>query len=138
MTSGQARMETRIMTDAMIAEAIRAAGGAQGAQVAGAGQAAAIDPAAVAKFEVAMETPEVTAIPFAQQVSEAWRTAQDNNQGIIHRIKALSEMSDMHGPASGNLLELQYEVANLAFQQEVVTSVAKKASDAISTLVKNG
>ena len=32
MISGQARMETRIMTDAMIVEAIRAAGGAQGAQ----------------------------------------------------------------------------------------------------------
>ena len=43
----------------------------------------------------------------------------------------------MHAPAAGNLIELQYEVMNLAFQQEVVTKVADKASTAIQTLVKN-
>ena len=36
------------------------------------------------------------------------------------------------------LSTLQYEVANLSFQQEIVTNIAKKASDAVSTLVKNG
>ena len=43
----------------------------------------------------------------------------------------------MHGPSAGEMVELQYEVMNLAFQQEVVTKVADKASTAIQTLVKN-
>jgi type III secretion system YscI/HrpB-like protein len=43
----------------------------------------------------------------------------------------------MHGPSSGNLVELQYEVMNLSFQQEVVTKVADKSANAIQTLVKN-
>ena len=43
----------------------------------------------------------------------------------------------MHGPSLGEMVELQYEVMNLAFQQEVVTKVADKSSNAIQTLVKN-
>ena len=43
----------------------------------------------------------------------------------------------MHGPSSRELVELQYEVMNLSFQQEVVTKVADKASTAIQTLIKN-
>ena len=43
----------------------------------------------------------------------------------------------MHGPSAGDLVELQYEVMNLSFQQEVVTKVADKSSNAIQTLVKN-
>ena len=35
------------------------------------------------------------------------------------------------------LTELQYEVHNLAFQQEVVAKVADKSSNAIQTLIKN-
>ena len=46
-------------------------------------------------------------------------------------------MGSLHGPASGELLELQYEVMNLSFQQEVVTKVADKSSSAIQTLIKN-
>ena len=82
-------------------------------------------------------TDAVAAVPFASEVSAAWRSAQANNQGILHRIRALSQLERMHGPASRELVELQYEVANLAFQQEVVTKVADKTSNAIQTLVKN-
>ena len=78
-----------------------------------------------------------TIIVFSS-VATSWRSAQVNNQGILHRIRALTELRHLHGPAAGELVELQYEVANLSFQQEVVTSIAKKASNAVETLVKNG
>ena len=73
----------------------------------------------------------------ASEASAAWRSAQANNQGILHRIRALSQLGRMHGPAAEELVELQYEVMNLSFQQEVVTKVADKSSNAIQTLVKN-
>ena len=79
----------------------------------------------------------VDPIPFASEASAAWRTAQANNQGILHRIRALSQLDRMHGPSGPEMIELQYEVMNLAFQQEVVTKVADKSSNAIQTLIKN-
>ena len=131
------------MTESMIVEAVRAAGGPQVAAAVD-DQAAQVektaDPAAVARFQAAMgvqDAAEVDPVPFASEVSAAWRSAQANNQGILHRIRALSQLERMHGPASRELVELQYEVANLAFQQEVVTKVADKTSNAIQTLVKN-
>ena len=125
------------MTESMIVEAVRAAGGSPLAAVdpAAVGPTTSVaDPAAVARFDAAME---VTPIPFASEASAAWRSAQANNQGILHRIRALSELHRMHGPSAGDLVELQYEVMNLSFQQEVVTKVADKSSNAIQTLVKN-
>ena len=131
------------MTETMIVEAVRAAGGPQ-AVAAVDDQAAQVektaDPAAVARFQAAMgvqDAAEVDPVPFASEVSAAWRSAQVNNQGILHRIRALSQLERMHGPAAGELVELQYEVMNLSFQQEVVTKVADKTSNAIQTLVKN-
>ena len=131
------------MTEAMIVEAVRAAGGSQ-KTVADPGAVNAsvpvADPSAVSRFNAAMGvqgTTEVDPVPFASEVSAAWRSAQVNNQGILHRIRALSQLERMHGPSSGELVELQYEVMNLSFQQEVVTKVADKTSNAIQTLVKN-
>jgi len=131
------------MTESMIVEAIRAAGGSQLAAVDPGAISASVpvaDPSAVSRFNAAMGVQGTTAVdpvPFASEVSAAWRSAQANNQGILHRIRALSQLGRMHGPAAGQLVELQYEVANLAFQQEVVTKVADKTSSAIQTLVKN-
>ncbi len=139
------------MTESMIIEAVRAAGGPQlaaAAPDAGAAPAAVADPDAVARFQAAMGVTGTTGvpsveqtgadpIPFASEASAAWRSAQVNNQGILHRIRALSQLGKMHGPSSVNMVELQYEVMNLAFQQEVVTKVADKSSNAIQTLVKN-
>ena len=131
------------MTESMIVEAVRAAGGPQVAAAVD-DQAAQVektaDPAAVARFQAAMgvqDAAEVDPVPFASEVSAAWRSAQENNQGILHRIRALSRLEGMHGPSSAELVELQYEVMNLSFQQEVVTKVADKSSNAIQTLVKN-
>ena len=131
------------MTESMIVEAVRAAGGPQAAasaQYAANAPAPAADPSAVSRFEAAMGvqgTAGADPVPFASEVSAAWRSAHANNQGILHRIRALSQLERMHGPASGELVELQYEVMNLSFQQEVVAKVADKASNAIQTLVKN-
>ena len=122
-------------------EAIRASQSAAAAQTAG--QAAAAGPSAppsasaVAKFEAAMAPDAPTAIPFVSQASAAWRSAQANNQGMIHRIRALAELQGRHSLSAAELVELQYEVMNLSFQQEVVTKVADKTSTAVQTLIKN-
>ncbi len=129
------------MTESMIVEAIRSAGLGETNAMAGAGAtAAAPDPAAVAQFQAAMAASEpapVAEVPFADAVAKTWTRAHENNQEIIHRIRTLGEMSAQGSLTSAELVELQYEVANLAFQQEVVAKVADKASTAIQTLIKN-
>ena len=131
------------MTESMIVEAVRAAGASQRTAADPGAVDASVsvaDPSAVSRFNAAMGVQGTTAVdpvPFASEVSAAWQSARANNQGILHRIRALSELGRIHGPAAGDLVELQYEVANLAFQQEVVTKVADKTSNAIQTLIKN-
>ena len=131
------------MTESMIVEAVRAAGGAQSTTTIDSQTLqvdATADPAAVERFQSAMGVQGVTdvdAVPFASEVSAAWRSAQVNNQGILHRIRALAQLKADHYVSAPEMVELQYEVANLAFQQEVVTKVADKTSNAIQTLVKN-
>ena len=92
------------------------------------------DPDAVARFQDVMAADPV---PFADGIRSVWHTAQDNHQGMLHRIKALSEMRGKRSLTIAEMSELQYEVANLSFQQEVVAKVADKSSQAIQTLVKN-
>ena len=129
------------MTEQMIVEAVKATGGSLEVWKSGGLDGQTSKPlniqasdSAVGRFEAAMAADPV---PFASEAAAAWRSAQANNQGILHRIRALSDLKEMHSPSVGNLVELQYEVMNLAFQQEVVTKVADKASNAIQTLVKN-
>lgn len=129
------------MTEVLPVEAIRTATPADPALSGAAAPAAVADPSAVAKFEAAMAAPPVDdpaavdPIPFASEATAAWRTAQVENQTLLHRIRGLSGLT--RSPTSVELLELQYDVANLAFQQEVVTKVADKTSTAIQTLIKN-
>ena len=129
------------MNEAMIVEAVRAAKPATevAPQAPNAPQAVA-NPSAVSRFEAAMAVDgprEADPIPFASEAAASWRSAQVNNQGILHRIHALSEMSASRTLSAPDMLELQYEVMNLSFQQEVVTTVADKSSNAIQTLIKN-
>lgn len=126
------------MTESMIVEAVRAVSGNGGMPSDGGLATQAIDPTAVEQFEAAMDVDGPTPIPFAEQVAATWKTAEVNYQGILHRIKSLSAIREQHYPSIAELSEMQYEVANLAFQQEVATNIAKKSSDAVSTLVKNG
>ena len=96
-----------------------------------------VDPETVARFSQAMAPTQVEAVPFADKVAASWQSAQANHQGIVHRIQVLSEMSGRHALSAAELTELQYEVHNLAFQQEVVAKVADKSSSAIQTLIRN-
>ena len=137
------------MTEAMIIEAVRAAGAGDpqfnaGLSVGGAQSPPQVaDPSAVAKFEAAMSVggpdavADVDPIPFVSEASAVWRSAQENNQGLLQRIRALCEAKPPGNVAALELVELQYEVMNLSFQQEVVTKVADKSSNAIQTLIKN-
>jgi hypothetical protein len=129
------------MSDILPIEAIRAATPVDPAAPAVAAPSPVADPSAVARFEAAMATPPVDApaaidpIPFASEANAAWRTSQIDNQAILHRIRGLAGLT--RSPSAIELLELQYDVANLAFQQEVVTKVADKTSTAVQTLIKN-
>ena len=130
--------------ETLAVEAIRASqsttAAQTGAAAAAAGPSAAPSAAAVSKFEAAMaaNAPQgVSEIPFASQVSAVWRSAQANNQGMLHRIRALTELRAQHSLSAADLVELQYEVMNLSFQQDVVTKIADKASNAVQTLIKN-
>ncbi len=126
-------------------EAIRASQSATSAQAAGGSgmspdRLAAPSASAISKFAAAMAANAPTAVsevPFVSQVSAAWRSAQANNQGMLHRIRALTDLRDRHSISAPEMLELQYEVMNLSFQQDVVTKVADKASNAVQTLIKN-
>ena len=132
--------------ETLAVEAIRASQSATAAQAASGGSGASPDrlappsASAVSRFQAAMaaDAPQgASEIPFASQVSAAWRSAQANNQGMLHRIRALSELQGRHSLSAAELVELQYEVMNLSFQQEVVTKIADKSSNAVQTLIKN-
>ena len=125
------------MTDQMIVEAVRMAQVSPRTVEPTGAVAPVADPNTVARFAKAMGPEQVEAVPFADKVAASWRSAQDNRQGIVHRIKALTELSGRHSLSAAELTELQYEVHNLAFQQEVVAKVADKSSAAIQTLIKN-
>ena len=132
--------------ETLAVEAIRASQSATAAQTASpdgpapSGPIAPPSASAVSKFQAAMaaDAPQgVSEIPFASQISAVWRSAQANNQGMVHRIRALSELQGRHSLSAPEMVELQYEVMNLSFQQEVVTKIADKSSNAVQTLIKN-
>lgn len=125
------------MTEAMIVEAVRAAGGGLGNVGIVEAAPQAMDSQAIEAFERAMGAEAATPVPMASQISETWRTAQDGQQGILHRMTALADIAQMKQASVAQLTMLQYEVASFSFHQEIVTNIAKKATDAISTLVKN-
>ncbi len=131
------------MTETMIVEAVRAAGvqGTDPLAANGVGAVSSVaDPSSVARFQAAMGANAVNGsdpVPFLTEVSSAWRSSQVNHQGLLHRIRALTEMREMHGPTSIELVELQYNIMNLSFQQNVLSKVADKSSNAIQTLIKN-
>jgi len=126
------------MNETMAIEALRATGATAGGFGLPAGAVA--DPNAVTAFQNAMGSGAVgepTPIPFVEQIQGAWQAAQVANQSHMHRISVLSEMASQSSSLAG-LSELQYRVAETNFQLEITTLVAKKASDAVSTLIKNG
>ena len=130
------------MTEAAMIEAIRAIGGA-GAQQTVAAQAtpAAADPAAVDAFQSAMSAGGVEKtgpVPFVDRLSAAWREAQHVEQDHFQRMKNIVAPGEKRMLAPTELLHLQYELATLKFNMDITMTVARKTSDAITTLVKNG
>lgn len=125
------------MTEAAAIEAVRAAGGANWMQ-----QAAAVpqtpDPNAVAAFADAMAAPAPDAIPFVQQIAETWRGAEIGNQRNLQTAVKMLGIGEHRVLSLGEFSRLQYELNEASFQMEITALVAKKVSDAVSTLVKNG
>lgn len=130
------------MTEAAMIEAVRALGGS-GAQQAVAVQTApaVADPAAVDAFQAAMSAGGVekpTPVPFADRVSALWREAQYVEQGRLQRMRSIVAPGEKRILAHSELVRLQYELATLKFNLDVTMTVARKTSDAITTLIKNG
>lgn len=129
------------MTEAMVVEAIRASRGTGFdalTQAQNVGNVA--DPSAVERFQAAMQSQavgNVNPVPFASEVGAVWNFARVQNQEMLQRIHKLSNLASMEAASVPQLIELQYEVMNLSFQQDVVTKVADKTSQAIQTLIKN-
>lgn len=128
------------MVEAMAVEAVRAAGAPQSvAYLNGLSDVRrAADPEAVAEFQRAMGPDAANPVPFASQVAEAWHEAQDVRRGRLSKIESLVASGSSEGPSMRQMMSLQYEMINLNFQQEIVSDIAKKGSDAIETLVRNG
>ena len=124
------------MTEAMAIEAVRAAGGANWAQQAALPQSP--DPNAVAAFSDAMAAPAPDAVPFVQQIAETWRGAEIGNQRNLQTSVKMLGVGEHRVLSLGEFSRLQYELTEAGFQMEITTLVAKKVSDAVSTLVKNG
>ena len=124
------------MTEAMAIEAVRAAGGANWAQQAALPQSP--DPNAVAAFSDAMAAPAPDAVPFVQQIAETWRGAEIGNQRNLQTSVKMLGVGEHRVLSLGEFSRLQYELTEAGFQMEITTLVAKKVSDTVSTLVKNG
>ena len=129
------------MNESMMVEAVRAAHGVGFDPVMQAQNTEkTANPSAVERFQAALAPNAANApdaVPFASEVGAMWDVAKSHNQEILHRIKALSSMATMDSSTSLRLMELQYEVMNLSFHQDVVTKIADKASTAVQTLIKN-
>ena len=128
------------MVETMAVEAVRAVGAPQSvAYLNGLSDVRrTADPEAVAEFQRAMGSDVADPVPFASQVAAAWREAQDVRQGRLSKIESLVASGSSEGPSMRQMMSLQYEMINLNFQQEIVSDIAKKGSDAIETLVRNG
>lgn len=128
------------MTEAIAVEAVRASGAVGGAAPYAAGPAQ-IDPAAVTAFDDAMATGFAgapTPIPFVEQIGKAWKATQIGFQDHLQRVTKLEELAQRKSLSVAELTAAQYEMQTMNFQLEVTTIVAKKASDMVQTLVKNG
>ena len=132
------------MTEAAMIEAVRAVGGVNGIEAGTVQQVQAMDPAAVDAFKVAMgedggAVRSTGGVPFADQVIGAWRQAERAEQVHLRRVTELATPTPAGRVGSAqDLLAMQYELATMGFNMEVTMSIAKKTSDAVTTMVKNG
>lgn len=129
------------MTESAMIEAIRAVGSAGAQPMVPTQVPATADPAAVDAFQAAMAASGVeppVSVPFADRVSAAWRAAQGIEQTHLLRMRSIVDPGENRLLSATELVNLQYELETLKFNMEVTMTVARKTSDAITTLVKNG
>lgn len=112
-------------------------------------QPAEPDPVAIEKFNSIMQATDIrpenqivktatpTPVPFADRVSEAFHAAEGRQFASYEKIGNLVNTSNQRELSTTELLHLQYEISNLAFQQELVSKVIDRASNAVQTLFKN-
>ncbi|MBQ2335720.1 MAG: hypothetical protein II381_05385 [Victivallales bacterium] len=107
------------------------------------------DAAAVEKFNEIMATadirpenqivqePQPTRVPFADRIGEAFHAAEARQFETYGKLHELIDVSKTRTLSVTDLMELQYQVANLSIQQELVAKVIDRGSQAIQTLIKN-
>lgn len=133
-----------------IVEAIQAAMKASETKAAEAVQVAKPpDTATVEKFNEIMATADIrpenqivkeptpTRVPFADRVGEAFHAAEARQFETYGKLNRLVDISKTRTLSLTELMELQYQVANLSIQQELVAKVIDRGSQAIQTLFKN-
>ena len=133
-----------------IVEAIQAAMKASATQAAETVQVAQPpDAALVEKFNEIMATanirpenqivqaPTPTRVPFADRVGEAFHAAEARQFETYGKLRELVDVSKTRTMSLTELMELQYQVANLSIQQELVAKVIDRGSQAIQTLFEN-
>jgi len=111
--------------------------------------AQAPDALAVEKFNQIMASSEIrpenqivqaefpSRIPFADRLGEAFQIAQIRQYDLYAELESMAKSSATGMLPMTELMKLQYQVANLAFQQDLVTKVIDRGSQAIQTLFKN-
>ena len=94
-----------------------------------------VNPQTVTHFQALLGEPQ---IPLASAVASAWQEAETLNRRLRVRLTDRLQSGVHRVWSFQDLAALQYDVASITFQQEVVTQLAKKATDGVTTLIKNG
>ena len=96
---------------------------------------ALVNPKTVTHFQALLGESQ---IPLASAVASAWQEAETLNRRLRVRLTDRLQSGVHRLWSFQDLAALQYDVASITFQQEVVTQLAKKATDGVTTLIKNG
>ena len=84
-----------------------------------------------------VQEPTPTRVPFADRVGEAFHAAEARQFETYGKLRELVDVSKTRTMSLTELMEMQYQVANLSIQQELVAKVIDRGSQAIQTLFKN-
>ena len=100
---------------------------------------ALVNPKTVTHFQALLGEPQIPlASAVASAVASAWQEAETLNRRLRVRLTDRLQSGVHRLWSFQDLAALQYDVASITFQQEVVTQLAKKATDGVTTLIKNG
>lgn len=92
----------------------------------------------VEHFDAVMAEMKMSSMPTVSMLSEVWRQTADTHLALRERLIARIGYGSKRELSLVELSAVQYDLINLTLRQEIITQVAKKATDAVSTLVKNG